>query len=245
MKLSLLGVNDILESDEVVVVVRPSMCLPGFPESVASSDMDGDGFRDLVVLDRCGEVTVRLGDSQRPWPGSFDTVHARFDLGIPNTFGSAFAEDFDADGRADVIVVDSGPGSAKKVWGFRQLPGENGERLGVFGLVFELDPLEPEERDDFRVVLGQASLVDLTGDDRPDLVVVVESPPRARLAIFYQTRSGSFPSLPSSTIRVTEDLGGRISVEGSDLTGDSRPELLIGIPGGIESSSELRIVRTR
>jgi hypothetical protein len=142
----------------------------GPTSSLAIADVDGDGRGDVLQGDTTGAGTIRA------WPGRRDlrdpqTLDQDSD-GIPGSavdgdeFGhDVIARDLDGDHRAEVIVAarsdDGGNGSVTVIRGAR--------RLGDAG-AYQITRAAPEGKQ-FGATL---TLLDVDGDDRPELFVGVK-----------------------------------------------------------------------
>lgn len=178
-----------------------------------SGDVDGDGHLDLVAVNSGdGTVAVLLGDGR----GGF--VHASgspFAAG-PGPYPAALG-DVDGDGRLDIVVPDSGTGQYSREHG--SLARTVTVLLGDGKGGFRPAPFSP-----IAVLAGPyfASLGDLDGDQRPDLVIAHDD--TSSISILLNDGGKGFRPAPQSPF----DLGRRAwQIVVADADGDRRADLVL------------------
>lgn len=134
-----------------VVDVSPKMdfSLPGYPQSVAASDLDGDGKPDLISVGLQGYVSIYRNTSNS---GTI-SMDTRIDFSVVNNTSHAAAHDLDGDGKSDLIVVSS-------------------DRLSVMRNTSSNGSISFATRMDIGTLTGgfRAAFGDLDGDGKPDIV---------------------------------------------------------------------------
>jgi hypothetical protein len=179
------------------------------PNDVAVADVNHDGCLDLVFANHdTTYLTLLLGDGKggfTPAPSSPINVHSR-----PHPHGVA-AADFDGDGHLD-LVTDS--------WGENKVTVLFGDGKGGFtspGRTFDVGP-HPYQR-------VRAS--DLNGDGRADIVTT--NLDGASVSVLLSDGKRGFVPAPGSPFPA----GGKpFGVAIGDVSGDGRPDLVVGNWGG-------------
>jgi hypothetical protein len=173
-----------------------------FPVSLAANDFNGDGIADLVVANSADStLTVLLGNGD----GSFTpTPSSPFAVG--STPYSLAAADLNGDTKIDLVVAN------KDDYTFSVLLG-NGD--GTFTTATGSP-----------VIVGSSPsnliLVDLNGDQKPDLVVVNSGD--NTLSILLGAGNGTFTAAPGSPITVGDNPQWVIA---GDLNGDGYEDLAV------------------
>ncbi|MEU8764259.1 FG-GAP-like repeat-containing protein [Streptomyces sp. NPDC048659] len=169
------------------------------PQGVAASDLDGDGHLDLVTANQSnGTLSVLKGDGT----GGFGTPSSvPTGLSLPSKVKLA---DVDGDGDADAVVV--APGSPGRV---AVLPGDGS---GGFGTANVLSA---------GANLSSASVADVNGDGRPDLLV--SSAGTHEVLVFEGDGTGAFGTPLAFGLN-----GGRTpqATATADLDGDGRTDVV-------------------
>jgi len=197
------GLDDLvlLTDKELIFVYQTAPGSLGEPERVPHTaanpwlvkilDMDGDGARDLVIVDSESDhpIHVRFATNEKKLG-----PEQRFALEVPSAI--AFG---DIDGRpgTEILVIEAQSGRAK-VLSLDQSAGDEANKRGR--LAFFALPLGTER--------GRSLAIgDINGDRRKD--VIVTDPANAQVSVYFQTgHSGlssgqTFPSLGSTrTVRL-------------------------------------------
>ena len=197
----------LLAEKEFVFVYQTAVGIMGEPERVPHTaaspwlikavDLDGDGLKDLVILDKESEhpIHVRFAtDEKKLGP------EQRFALEVPSAV--AFGQ-VDGQGGSEILVLEGASGRAK-VLTLDQSAEDEANRRGR--LAFFALPQGSER--------GRSLAVgDLDGDHRKD--VIVTDPANAQVWVYLQTgRSGlssglTFPSLGNArTVRLAQEQSG-------------------------------------
>ena len=144
----------------------------GKARSMAIGDVDGDGRKDIVVTEPAlAQVAVYLQDDRGGVRGR------RLFPSLSNTESVRLA-DLDGDGKQEVVVLSSGEravGISRWEKGRLTFP----ELLSLQGAPKSLDA------------------ADVTGDGKPDLVVVVEVEDERKALVFGRDEAGAFATTPA------------------------------------------------
>jgi hypothetical protein len=186
-----------------------------------SSTADGDGRIDLVVTNSPTRIDglPSVGRLYRAEVGSDFVSKVR--TGFASRLGSIAMQDddFDGDGREDLVLVTGGP----------QAPRQQGMRLyrnTTRGLVDVTRAMGIKDIDDM-----DAELLDLNGDGDLDLAQL--SPTRLRVSI---QRGGRFHTIYERKLTY-----GR-AVAGGDVNGDGRDDLYIVRGNGVRNHPDVMLV---
>lgn len=181
-------------------------------ESLQAGDLNGDGFTDLVSLERDrGRVVLLLSNGD----GTFTTEVIGLDA--PGTYSKLKLGDFDGDGATDLMTVDMGPESPRVFIHF-------GRNDGTFQAISGPSFLAAAA-DDFAVG-------DFNGDGRDDIVSVFADIATAH--VYLAGEAGTFSSgIVSRTAR------GPISVASGDFNGDGRLDL---VTGAVQPNREVSVL---
>ncbi|MBI4586568.1 MAG: FG-GAP repeat protein [Planctomycetes bacterium] len=201
--------------------------------SMAAEDFDGDRLSDLAFFLLNGGVEIRLQRPGLKWPENFAELHQLPPL-EDFSLGDIQATHLNGDGLWDLLLTAFG---LKKVVGFvQENPPEPGSSLEMKKF-FELDlPAGASSGG-----LLSAMACDLTGDRLPDLAAAAGGEGGGKILEYYQKAGEGFSGFPSRAISLGSGTFQDVYLAGQDVSGDSRPELLILQ----QHNSELKIVRTR
>lgn len=211
--------------------------IPSFVEgeqlgrSLALGDFDGDGFAEIV-----GGIPLHLDESGgfHVYPGSADApevINAPVSVPglVPRTrFGNTLATgDFNADGFADLVVSDVGPGA-----GMDQV-GHVSVYLGApGGFDTSVDRILAgrEVGDGFGRLVASGG--DVNGDGYDDLLVGI--PGTRQVDIYFGGPDGPFEDQPSVTLSEPNLENFPTSLAGAgDMNGDGYHEVLVGFPDSV------------
>jgi len=169
----------------------------GDPQSVAISDLNGDGKLDLVIADAVSGATVLLGNGD----GTFQPAQFFAAGGFPTSIAVG---DFNQDGILDLVVTNSTDGGS---------PGAVLLLIGNGNGTFQTAQNLVTGGDLWSVALG-----DFDGDGKPDLALA-----NADFAyVLLGNGDGTFQSPASFAAS-----GDGLSVGVGDFDGDGRPDLAI------------------
>lgn len=201
----------------------------GFTYSTGSIiDIDGDGKADYAVSDFGSNIISVLRNTSSNGNITFD-ARADFSLGAVIR-GHAFG-DFDGDGKKDVVVTNFNTHNVS-VWKNTSTPGS----------------ISFTDKQNFatREYPWTATVHDLDGDGKPDLIVGIQgdgSDLTYKFTVYRNTTTGSTISfsqrqdvasggVPMNTIRI------------ADMDGDGKPDLVVGNDGLGHSVSVIRNTST-
>ncbi|MHB8420153.1 MAG: FG-GAP and VCBS repeat-containing protein [Myxococcales bacterium] len=185
--------------------------------SMAAADFDGDGKLDLVAVSSLGRLEM--------FPGNGDGTFAapRFTPAL-GAGGTPAVADFDGDGHDDVAVP---------------LPGLDaiglflGRGDGTFATMKVITASTDPGLDRIEAI-GEG---DLNGDCRPDLAAVVSQandtanpaiPPEDEVVSLLNRGNGTFRPGPDVSIG-DQEVGFACSLVVTDMNGDGKPDLAIGV----------------
>jgi hypothetical protein len=208
----------------------PVYCCIGFTPQLI--DLDGDGRLDLLSGSAPGEIYWFRGDADKTFAAGEKLVNADGKEITPGSIATAFAVDWDSDGRLDLVLgnVMGEVHLARNVSSGGKLCFEQPQKIDL------ADPRE-DKRDSGPVA------ADWDGDGRFDLVVGMED---GSVCWFHNTGELGRPSfsagkclVPASPLaartddaRGPHDCGQRTKVCVADYNDDGRPDLLVGDMGG-------------
>jgi len=220
----------------------------GFTTSVAVSDFDGDGKRDLVVANNSGGVSVLLGNGD-----------GTFQAGVNYTAGttpySVAVGDFNGDGHPDLVVANNGGGVSVLLGngdGTFQPPVNyaagttpNSVAVGDFNGDGHPDLAVADQGGGVSVLLGNGdgtfqagvnytagttpysvAVGDFNGDGHSDLAVANRG--SGDVSVLLGNGDGTFQAAVNYTAGTTPN-----SVVVGDFNGDGRPDLVLVNYGGV------------
>lgn len=176
--------------------------------AVASGDINGDGFSDMITgAGPGGSPLVKV------WSGRNGQLIRSFNAFDPGFRGgvSVATGDVNGDGRAD-IIVGTGPGVATRVKAFDGLTG---------AVLRDFSPFSRFFKGGVRVAAA-----DFTGDKRADIVVAA-GPGGGPVVQIYNSASAE-NTLIFSQNGLDAGFTGGVYIAAGDITGDGRPDLIVG-----------------
>ena len=180
---------------------------------IVSADFNGDGLPDAAVLNTgSSSVTVFIADPVLGFkPGvTYDTGNGT----ATNGDVDLAVGDVNGDGKLDIVTVGSG--------GVRVLPG-NGD--GSFGAVFSVSNSVPGQ---------QIVVADIDGDGKPDLAYL-QPFGSTGIEIQYGDGQGGF----TTPQPLSASAGLPASIIATDVNGDGKVDLIIGIVGNGGAGSDI------
>ena len=174
------------------------------PNSIAISDLDGDGLSDMVVGNFSNSFSV-FENTSTAGTISFAT---KVDYTTPENLQSANISDFDGDGKPDLVLANSGK---NKVSIYR-----NTSTAGSISLMANVEYAAENGTYDI-------SINDLDGDGMPDLAAI--NLYETIVSVFKNTStSGSI----SFATKVNFETGiYPVSIVSGDIDGDGKPDLIV------------------
>ena len=187
-------------------------------------DADGDGDLDLYVVSGGNEFESNSSDLQdRLYINNGQSSFVKSSHALPEMFTSGSVVkpcDYDGDGDLDLFV------------GGRQIPGkypfpaksyllENSSENGEVKFVDVTKEIIPELQE--LGMITDATWVDLTGDEKFDLVIVGEWTP----VFIFKNSDGGFKNI-TSTSNLADKTGWWFSVAHADMDNDGDMDLLVG-----------------
>lgn len=202
----------------------PSDAIPSFdpqeffvtgsiPSSVATADFNGDGRLDVVVSNnngRSGNVAVLLNTTV---PGAAHPSLAPQQIfHVGSNPRSVTISDFNSDGLCDLVVVNQGDNTVSVLL--------NTTPAGASTFVFAPQRV-------FAVGSGPhlATIADVNGDGRPDIVVANYDDNTVSLLLNNTVVGATIPSFVKQQVFATQL--GPLSVAASDLNHDGSPDLVV------------------
>jgi hypothetical protein len=179
---------------------------------VASGDVNGDGFDDIVTgLGFGGLPTVRVfdGKSGEPLPGKLGNF-----LAFPRTFTSSVfvaAGDVNGDGKADIITT-TGGGTVPQV---RVFNGRNGALLSSF-LAFD-----SKFANGVHVAAG-----DVNGDGKAEVIVAGGPGSAPQVRVFNPLTRKPLPGKLGGFFAFEKTMTNGVFVAAGDINGDNKADIL-------------------
>lgn len=193
------------------------------PEGVTIADLDGDNHPDVIVIFQ-DRLTVMQSDGQNP-PGF---VEHDFSSTFSTPLSDVVAGDLNGDGKPDVVIR-SGVGTILKVFLNTSSTGALSFAGSGIDVIFNTGPNNGGTNEPSGV--HSLALADVNHDGRPDITVTDVNKGLAVVAI-NQITPGSFNFSFSDPVGFSTG-GHPASVFVVDMTGDSRPDLLVGNESGL------------
>ncbi len=195
------------------------------PEDVATADINGDGFPDLVVAAELSHLIYL----ENPGGNARTEEWDRLILPMTRARGSyirVFLADIFGDSRLEVLAPNKGAQ--------RPGPADFARSTPVSVFQFDGDPLSENAWTEH--IIGNYSIpqnsepVDLDGDG--DMDIVVGSRGENRLS-WFENRGGNSLNLIEHAIGVVGSAFAGFNLEYSDLSGDGRLDIIGGSGGGL------------
>ena len=204
-----------LSSPEALGVPAPS----GVVGPTLAVDLDGDGVRDWLrqQVDPADLGADEVISVSRTCDGGWTAARGE-DVPLGGDSRLLAAGDLDGDGLGDVVTLTLDGVNAGRIGSYLG-DGEGGWLARPSGLTLDLEPSRP------RVA---PTLVDLNGDDRPDLVSCTEEPEGPRCRMWSGQGDGSF--LGGLVVAEAPVLPGGVDL--ADLDGDGTQDLVFGLGSG-------------
>ncbi|MCG8310861.1 MAG: T9SS type A sorting domain-containing protein [Cytophagales bacterium] len=178
------------------------------PRSVTMGDLDGDGWTDLILAAQGGKNVSILRNITGTGTFGFDNKE---DFYVGSQLQSVAVGDLDGDGKPDLAVV-----------------GKNSDVAGIFRNAsmatgnINFDSF-------YNLIAGSApsavAIGDLDDDGKLDLAVINGGEGSIKLYKNYSTSAGTI-SFDGGTVYNTDSAPHSVSI--SDLTGDGKPDLMVG-----------------
>jgi hypothetical protein len=200
-----------------------------------TADFNKDGKADLVTIQKDGSLNVILsasaaGASPQSAVSSINPSAVTFSLSAD----AIEAADLNADGYPDIEVMDLYNGNVY-IW------MNNGD--GTFASVSQITPALPsgDVISATPYFQGDVLFADVTGDGRPDMVVISGSPVgpdtiQLSYSVFAGIGNGTFPSVPTATASAqlpsVVGMGAYHTLQAVDVNGDGKLDLVL--PTAIE-----------
>lgn len=193
---------------------RPTVNYPvgGYADDVAAGDFDGDGLLDLAVTIHTAEISLSLlkgnGDGTFGAPTNF-----------PNTTGydspSVVADDFNNDGRLDLVIAHSMGCYTGPCVVARTISVMFGNGDGTF---------QPTREVEVGPGMSRAAVGDFNRDGLKDLAIGGGG--NAQLYILLGTGGGSFAQQPTMGL-VEDTLSPTTDVDVADVNGDTVQDVVV------------------
>ncbi|GAA3920942.1 T9SS type A sorting domain-containing protein [Hymenobacter algoricola] len=193
------------------------------PVAIAVADVNGDGWPDVYTANvRASSVSafINRGDGTFP-PGSFS-----YSMGVNSNFNPVdiAVADMDADGRPDLIVVNSNTGVPSTPSRFQIMLGQSNGSL-LYGGTYDCGP--------FGVFATSVAVADVNGDGRTDLLAstnraIAPLGRSSNVTVLLANGTGGFTNASGVTYADNDTgLDSRAQkLKVADVNGDGRPDLL-------------------
>jgi hypothetical protein len=186
---------------------------------IVAADVNGDGLSDVIMPGWSnvvpGSIAILFGQAD-------GTLSAARYVSVPNTPSTLAVGDVDGDGAPDLVSVDWTSGSSATSVRILAGDGHGNFQPAVLQQTFP------------GIGAGSASLVDIDGDGKLDLVLtVVNTTGTAASIVWLKNTGGSF----AAPVTLTPNSTGVLSV--ADFNGDGRPDIVYETAG---SSSAVHIL---
>ena len=203
--------------------------IPGFlvgepennPTFIVAADVDGDGRADVVMPDplagNSGSIAILSGQAD----GTLSDAQY-----IPTATPYALAVgDVDGNGTVDLVPITDNSGSGSTTVSIMTGDGHGNFQPPVIQQTFP------------GIYPGGATLADLDGDGKPDLVLFVQEPSGLTYGVIWLKNTGGGFSAPTTLTTNSENF-----FLIADFNSDGKPDILYTVPGSATTTQSMHIL---